>query len=51
LTVRTPPPVRAEALRALQAAMPDCVMRHLALEADGSFTIETALFRITKPEC
>lgn len=43
------PPAQATAIRALQAAMPDRVARHLALEADGSFTIDTALFQAAKP--
>jgi SAM-dependent methyltransferase len=43
------PKVQVDAIRALQAVMPDRVARHLALEADGSFTIDTALFRATKP--
>ena len=42
------PKVQVDAIRALQAVMPDRVARHLALEADGSFTIDTALFQATK---
>jgi ubiquinone/menaquinone biosynthesis C-methylase UbiE len=43
------PPVQADAIRALQAVMPDHVARHLALEADGSFTIDIAVFQARKP--
>lgn len=43
------PKVQVDAIRALQAAMPDHVARHLALEPDGSFTIDTALFQASKP--
>ncbi|MDE2165544.1 MAG: class I SAM-dependent methyltransferase [Alphaproteobacteria bacterium] len=43
------PPAQIDAIRALMAAMPDDVARHLALEADGSFTIDTALFQAAKP--
>ena len=43
------PKVQADAIRALQAVMPEPVARHLALEGDGSFTIDTALFEATRP--
>ncbi|HEX4171320.1 MAG TPA: class I SAM-dependent methyltransferase [Acetobacteraceae bacterium] len=43
------PPVRAEAIRALQTLMSDSVMRHFAIEADGSFCIDVALFEAMKP--
>jgi ubiquinone/menaquinone biosynthesis C-methylase UbiE len=36
------PPVLAEAIRALQAKMPDDVRAYFALEPDGSFLIDTA---------
>ncbi len=41
------PPVFAAAIRALQAATSEAVLRHFAIEADGSFAIDTAtmLFR------
>jgi ubiquinone/menaquinone biosynthesis C-methylase UbiE len=38
------PSVQVEAIRALQAAASDTVARHYAIEADGSFTIDMALF-------
>jgi SAM-dependent methyltransferase len=43
------PPVQAEAIRALQALASDSVTRHFAIEADGSFCIDVALFEATKP--
>jgi SAM-dependent methyltransferase len=43
------PKVHVEAIRALQNVMPDHVARHLALEPDGSFSIDTAVFQATKP--
>ncbi|HUB15193.1 MAG TPA: class I SAM-dependent methyltransferase [Acetobacteraceae bacterium] len=43
------PPVRAEAIRALQALASDGVTRHFAVEADGSFSIDVALFEAVKP--
>jgi hypothetical protein len=43
------PPVRADAIRALQALMSDSVTRHFAIEADGSFCIDVALFEAAKP--
>ena len=43
------PPVRADAIRALQALASDSVTRHFAIEADGSFCIDVALFAATKP--
>ncbi len=44
------PPVRADAIRALQALASDSVTRHFAIEADGSFCIDVALFEAAKPE-
>ena len=43
------PPVRADAIRALQALASDSVTRHFAIEADGSFCIDVALFEAAKP--
>ena len=43
------PPVQAGAIRALQALAPDSVARHCALEPDGSFCIDVALFEAAKP--
>lgn len=37
------PPERSEAIRSLQAAASDEVRQHFAIEADGSFTLDTAL--------
>jgi hypothetical protein len=42
------PKVCADAIRALQAATSDSVRRHFAIEADGSFTIDTALFALER---
>lgn len=44
------PPVRAEAIRSLQAAAPDHVARHYGIEPDGSFCIDVGLFTARKPE-
>jgi SAM-dependent methyltransferase len=46
--MRTPPEMAA-AIRALQAAMAGDVQRHFAVEPDGSFTIDVALFAFSKP--
>lgn len=35
--------VQVEAIRALQRVMPEEVVRHFGIEADGSFTIDTAI--------
>lgn len=43
------PPVRADAIRSLQALASDSVTRHFAIEADGSFCIDVALFEAVKP--
>ncbi len=43
------PPVRADAIRALQAVASDSVKRRLEIEEDGSFCIDVALFEATKP--
>ena len=37
------PAVHAEAIRSLQRGAPDAVQRHFAIEADGSFTLDTVL--------
>ncbi len=37
------PDVQVHAIRALQRVMADDVVRHFAIEADGSFTIDTAI--------
>jgi SAM-dependent methyltransferase len=46
--MRTPPHMVA-AIRALQEAAAADVRRHFAIEADGSFTIDVALFVFRKP--
>jgi SAM-dependent methyltransferase len=43
------PPVQADAIRALEAAMSASVTRHFAIEADGSFTIDVLTVVATKP--
>lgn len=43
------PPELVTAIRALQACMPEPVARHYALEPDGSFAIDIALFEARKP--
>lgn len=45
--MRTPPEMVA-AIRAVQAAMADEVRRHFAIEADGSFMLDVALFTATR---
>jgi SAM-dependent methyltransferase len=44
------PKLQADAIRALQAAMPAPVARHFALEADGSFTFDVGVFEAVKAE-
>ncbi len=46
--MRTPPALVA-AIRAVQAAVADPVRRHFAVEADGSFVLDVALFTATRP--
>jgi SAM-dependent methyltransferase len=46
--MRTPPHMEA-AIRALQAAATDDVKHHFAVEPDGSFAIDVALFGFRKP--
>lgn len=41
------PEVQVRAIRALQAQMADDVVRHFEIEADGSFTIDTATLALT----
>lgn len=43
------PPVMVEAIRALQAAVSADVTGYFETEADGSFTIDVALFEASKP--
>ena len=43
------PPVRAQAIRALQALASDSVTRHFAIEPDGSFSIDVALLEAARP--
>ena len=43
------PPAQVAAIRALQDAMADPVRRHFAIEPDGSFVIDVALFVATRP--
>jgi SAM-dependent methyltransferase len=43
------PPVQAEAIRALEAAMAASVTQHFAIEADGSFSIDVLTVFATKP--
>jgi ubiquinone/menaquinone biosynthesis C-methylase UbiE len=43
------PKIQADAIRALQARMPEPVAQHFALEPDGAFSIDIALFEARKP--
>ncbi len=43
------PPAQVAAIRALQDAATDAVRRHYAVEPDGSFAIDVALFAATRP--
>ncbi|HEV8016668.1 MAG TPA: class I SAM-dependent methyltransferase [Stellaceae bacterium] len=43
------PPLQADAIRALQAAMSDSVRHYFAIEADGSFTIDVLTLVAAKP--
>ena len=43
------PPHFAEAIRALQQVMAERVREHFAIEADGSFTLDTMLMEAQKP--
>ena len=42
------PKLQADAIRAIQAAMSEPVVRHFDIGADGSFTIDVALFQAAK---
>jgi SAM-dependent methyltransferase len=42
------PPLLVDAIRALQAATSEAVRRHFAIEPDGSFTIDVALFELER---
>ena len=41
------PKLHTEAVRSLQTAAPDSVREHFAIEADGSFMLDTELFEVT----
>ena len=43
------PKLHADAILALQRAVPDTARRHFDTEADGSFCIDVALFQASKP--
>jgi SAM-dependent methyltransferase len=43
------PKIQADAIRALQAAASEDVMRHFAIGSDGSFDLDVALFQVSKP--
>ena len=43
------PPVRVEAIRALQRQVSETVTRYFATEPDGSFEIDVGVFRAAKP--
>jgi SAM-dependent methyltransferase len=43
------PKVQADAIRALQAAMTESVVRHFDIGPDGSFTLDVVLFQASKP--
>jgi len=44
------PKLQADAIRALQAAMSESVTRYFDFGADGSFNLDVAVFRASKPE-
>jgi len=44
------PKLQADAIRALQAAMSETVVRHYDIAPDGSFTLDVALFQAAKRE-
>jgi ubiquinone/menaquinone biosynthesis C-methylase UbiE len=44
------PPVFVEAIRALQAVMSEEVRKHFAIEEDGTFTVDTAVFVAKRAE-
>jgi SAM-dependent methyltransferase len=43
------PKLNADAIRALQAAMSESVVRHFEIGPDGSFTLDVVLFQASKP--
>jgi len=45
------PKVQADAIRALQGVAPADVLRHFAIGPDGSFDLDVALFRASRPRC
>jgi len=42
------PKLQADAIRAIQAAMSESVVRHFDIGADGSFTLDVVLFQAMK---
>ncbi len=40
--------VKAVAIRALKGQMSEDVVKHFEIEADGSFTIDTAAFEVSR---
>jgi hypothetical protein len=42
------PKLQVDAIRALQAAMSESVARYFEIGADGSFTLDVALFQAAK---
>jgi hypothetical protein len=42
------PKLQADAIRAIQAAMSEPVVRHFNIGEDGSFTLDVVLFQATK---
>jgi SAM-dependent methyltransferase len=43
------PKLQGDAIRALQAAASESVMRHFGIGPDGSFDLDVALFQVSKP--
>jgi SAM-dependent methyltransferase len=43
------PKAQADAIRAIQAAMSESVVRHFEIGPDGSFTLDVVLFQASKP--
>jgi hypothetical protein len=42
------PTLQADAIRAIQAAMSESVVRHFDIGTDGSFTLDVVLFQAMK---
>ncbi len=42
------PQIQSDTIRALQTQVSEDVIRHFAIEADGSFTIDTAAIEVTR---